>query len=133
MSKHPAVKFGGWLKARRQEHGIVARVFAGKIGLSPAEYAEVEAGIVQWIGVRQTLLIGNILGLSEAERNLMDADLGNAKSEKALQFKDLFNREQLEPMRASEKDGKQITEAMKKDILNAVFSPLASAPYSPMI
>src|SRR5438105_2595717 len=40
--KHPAKKLGAWLKKRRQHEGLVLRVFAGQIELSPAEYAEAE-------------------------------------------------------------------------------------------
>ena len=34
---------------------MVLRVFAGQIELSPAEYAEAEAGVVRWLGEDQQL------------------------------------------------------------------------------
>lgn len=42
------------------------RVFAGQIELPPAEYAEVEAGIVRGIGKAQEALIPQVLGLGSS-------------------------------------------------------------------
>ena len=33
--KHPAKDLGAWLKKRRQQQGVVLRVFAGQIEFSP--------------------------------------------------------------------------------------------------
>src|SRR5437868_4639312 len=42
IKDHPAVALGGWLKAARQERGIVKRIFAGEIQLTPSQYSELE-------------------------------------------------------------------------------------------
>lgn len=66
-TNHPAVKLGRWLKQRRQQAGLVARVFAGQIELSPAEYAEAEGGVVRWLGAEQAKLIGSDAGRLPAD------------------------------------------------------------------
>jgi transcriptional regulator with XRE-family HTH domain len=122
--KHPAQELGSWLKTRRRRQGIVLRVFAGQIELSPAEYAEAEAGVVRWIGAAQATLIPQVLGLSTADRKQFLALLAKAQAAKPLEFDDLFTREQLEPVRLRHAKGKQGADRAKQEILDAVFAPL---------
>jgi len=123
--KHPAKELGAWLKARRQRQGLVARVFAGQIELSPAEYAEAEAGVVKWIGVEQAELISQVFALNSAERGEFLALLEEARTAAPLTFGDLFTREQLEPVRLRREGRKRLNRADKDAILDAVFTPLA--------
>jgi len=125
IMKHPAKELGAWLKARRQQHGLVARVFAGQIELGPAEYAEAEAGVVRWIGQEQEGLICQVLTLSPAERQEFLRLLAQARTAKPLEFADIFTREQLEPVRLRCEGRKRMTRADKKAIVDAVFAPLA--------
>src|SRR5437763_11235344 len=97
--KHPAKELGAWLKKCRQHEGLVLRVFAGQIELSPAEYAEAEAGVVRWLGKEQESLIIEVLGLSPSERKEFLALLAKAHAAEPLEFEDIFTREQLEPVR----------------------------------
>jgi transcriptional regulator with XRE-family HTH domain len=122
--KHPAVHLGAWLKARRQQAGMVLRVFAGQIELSPAEYAEAEAGVVRWLSEEQEATIPQVLGLAEPERKEFLSLLAKARAAKPLAFDDLFTRAQLEPMRLRHAKGKQAAARAKKEILDAVFAPL---------
>lgn len=123
-NNHPAREFGGWLKSRRQAKKFVARVFAMAIGLPPAEYAEVELGIVKWITEKQETLIDRILDFTEAEKTKFLAMLQKAREAAALRFETLFKREQLEPMRLCSPNGSQLTKEAKEAILDAVFAPL---------
>jgi transcriptional regulator with XRE-family HTH domain len=123
--KHPAKELGAWLKARRQRQGLVVRVFAGQIELSPAEYAEAEAGVVRWIGLDQERLIGQALALAGADRQEFLKLLAAARAATPLEFSDIFTRKQLEPVRLRREGRKRLTESDKKDILDAVFAPLA--------
>lgn len=125
ISNHPATELGAWIKARRQKQGYVARVFAGMIELSPAEYAEAEAGIARWFGAEQQQLIPQVLGLNEAERAEFGRLLAEANAAKPLAFSDLFSREQLEPVRLRRDGRKRLTKDDKNAILEAVFTPLA--------
>lgn len=122
--KHPAKELGAWLKTRRQQQAMVLRVFAGQIELSPAEYAEAEAGVVRWLGEEQETLIPQILGLSAPERRQFLALLEKARSAEPLEFDDIFTREQLEPVRLRHAKDKQAAAHAKKEILDAVFAPL---------
>lgn len=124
IMKHPAVQLGAWLKARRQQRGLVLRVFAGQIGLSPAEYAEVEAGIVRWLGKEQEVAIAQVLGLAAPDRKEFLSLLAKARNAAPLAFEDLFSREQLEPVRLRYTKGKRADARTKKEILDAVFAPL---------
>src|SRR5436190_985174 len=49
ISSHPAVRLGRFLRLARMTRGIVKRLFAGQIMLSPSAYTEVEAGVVRWV------------------------------------------------------------------------------------
>ena len=100
------------------------RVFAGQIGLSPAEYAEAEAGVVRWLGEEQAATIPQVLGLSASERKQFQALLADARSATPLEFDDLFTREQLEPVRLRHAEGKRAAVRAKNEILDAVFAPL---------
>ena len=122
--KHRASELASWVKARRQKIGTVARVFAGQIQLSPAQYAEFEAGVVRWIGDEQATLIARVLGLSSTEREQFLALLAGAREAKPLEFADVFTREQLEPVRLRSAKRKQLSLVAKAEILNAVFAPL---------
>jgi len=67
LAQHPAVKFGQWLKAARQERGIVKRLFAGEISLSASKYSEVEAGVIRWIEAKQEMAITVVLEFSQEQ------------------------------------------------------------------
>lgn len=125
LSSHPAVKFGQWLKTRRQSAGFVARIFAGQIGLSPAEYAELEHGVIHWMSDKQRSSAVAALGLDDKEAATLDKMLQAAKAAAALGFGDIFTREELEPARLRGKGNKQITADDKAKLLDAVFTPLA--------
>ena len=124
--EHPAVQFGAWLKNKRRESGVIARIFAGRIDLSPAEYAEVEAGvgIIRWIQAKQEALITMMLKLDENGEAELNRMLSAAKAEKCLEFGDVFSRDQLDPVRCSTDGNEQIDEVKRKAILDAVFKPL---------
>jgi hypothetical protein len=122
--EHPAVQFGQWLKGKRRESGTVARVFAGRIDLSPAEYAEVESGIVHWLEEKQVSRIPLLLGLDEQGEADFNYKLRLAKQETELSFSDVYGEEELAPARCSSTDGNQINEERRKAIIKAVFSPL---------
>jgi transcriptional regulator with XRE-family HTH domain len=122
--KHPAKELGAWLKQRRQEQSLVLRVFAGQIELSPAEYAEAEAGVVRWLGEEQQTAIPQVLGLSAPERKAFLSLLAKARAAEALEFDNLFTRKQLEPVRLRHARGKQAAARAKNEILDAVFAPL---------
>ena len=123
-SDHPAVKLGHWLKEHRQRAGLVARVFAGQIELSPSEYAEMETGVVRWLGEDQARFIPSVLALSASECKTLERMLANAREAKALEFEDLFTREQLEPVRPRREGRKRLTAQDKREIVEAVFTPL---------
>jgi hypothetical protein len=125
LTKHPAVQFGAWLKNTRRESGVVARVFAGRIGLSPAEYAEVESGVIRWIGNKQELLIPLMLKLDDNCEAELNHKLSLARDGKHLEFSDVFSRDQLAPARCSTSGDKQIDEQKREAILDAVFTPLS--------
>ena len=124
IDNHPAVRLGTWLKDQRKAMNCNARVFAGMILLSPAEYAEVEAGVVKWIGVRQQLLIATVLNLPENIKNQFDQLILDAQHAKSLKFSDIFTKEQLAPIRLCQPDGKQLTKEDREAILRAVFTEL---------
>jgi hypothetical protein len=113
------------LKTQRKQRGIVARVFAGQIELSPARYAELEAGVARWLEARQEELIPQVLGLSKEETSKFAALLVCARASKPLEFGDVFTREQLEPVRLRQNKRQQLTTAIKEQIVDAVFQPLA--------
>lgn len=121
---HPAVQFGSWLKEKRRTAGIVARVFAGRINLSPAEYAEVESGVVQWITEKQENLISILLHFDDEDQAKFSHLLYLAREAQPLTFADIYSREQLAPARCCTARGEQIDAAKREAILNAVFTPL---------
>jgi len=122
--KHPARELGAWLKTNRQRQGIVLRLFAGQIELSPAEYAEAEAGVARWLGKEQEALIPQVLGLAGPGRRQFLALLERARAARPLEFEDIFTREQLEPVRLRQGKGRQAAARAKEAILEAVFEPL---------
>jgi len=124
ISNHPAVTLGNWLRKQRIAAGYNARVFAGRLLLSPAEYAEVESGVVKWVGERQHLLIITILRLPQHIENQFSGMLNTAKAAAPLRFSDIFSRKQLAPVRLCKPDGKQITREESEAILEAVFTEL---------
>lgn len=125
LAQHPAVQFGAWLKNTRRGCGVVSRVFAGRIGLSPAEYAEVESGVIRWIGDKQERLIPLMLNLDESGEAEFNNKLFLAREESHLEFSNLFSRDQLAPARCSTSGDKQIDEKTRNAILDAVFTPLS--------
>lgn len=121
--EHPAIQFGHWLKARRRKTLLVARVFAGQVGLSPAQYAELEAGVVRWLQKDQEQLVPDILELSPEEIEEFARALQAARNATPLELCDIFSREQLEPVRARS-DESQLTMESRAAIVEAVFRPL---------
>jgi len=124
--QHAAKAFGLWLKAKRQARGIVARIFAGQVWLSPAKYAEVEIGVVKWIGENQKAIIPILLKLTGAELVKFQKLLAAAKSAAALTFETIFDRDDLKPVRAAHCQVKQFTLDEENALLDLVFKPLAA-------
>jgi hypothetical protein len=124
MSDHPAVQFGVWMREKRRASGVVARVFAGRIGLSPAEYAELESGVISWLGEKQENLIPMMLRFREDEVAEFNRQLYLAREAGSLTFGEIFSREQLAPTRCCTVGGAQIDATKREAILNAVFTPL---------
>jgi hypothetical protein len=122
--KHPAVELGHWLKVHRRKRGLVARVFAGQIELSAAQYAEVEAGVVRWLGATQERLIPEVLALSDSEKSEFEEHLVAARAARPLEFHDLFKREQLDPVRLRHKTRQQLDARTRQRIVDAVMAPL---------
>ena len=122
--KHPAKQFGDWLREKRQSRSMVARVFAQRIWLSHAKYAEVELGVVKWISKEQESLIPMALAIVGDAKKQFNAMLREARAAEALQFSDIFSRDDLLPIRACHREGKQITKDDEERILNTVFNPL---------
>jgi transcriptional regulator with XRE-family HTH domain len=126
LKNHAAVRLGCWLKATRQERGIVKRLFAGEICLTASKYSEVEAGVCRWIQSRQEKAIHAVLELAEEEIAEFKDLLTRARKAVALTFDKLFLPEQLEPIRCRRKDSfERPSETDKQAILAAVFSPIA--------
>ena len=124
MLDHPAVLFGRWLSDKRRSSGVVARVFAGRIGLSPAEYAEVESGILHWLKEKQELKIPIMLDFDESTTADFNYKLRIAREAKELDFADVYTREELAPARCCSINGEQISEKTRNAIIDAVFTPL---------
>ena len=126
LKEHPAVLFGQWLRNKRRDAGAVAREFAGRVDLSPAEYTEVELGIDvgRWITSKQENLISIMLNLDENGEAELNYKLHQAREASRIEFKDVFTREQLTPVRCSTICNEQIDEKKRNDILDAVFKPL---------
>jgi hypothetical protein len=126
LSEHPAVLFGQWLRNKRRDADAVAREFAGRVDLSPAEYAEVELGIDvgRWITPKQQNLICIMLNLDETGEAELNYKLDQARSASRIQFGDVFTRDQLTPVRCSTLYNEQIDEKKREEILDAVFKPL---------
>lgn len=95
------------------------------IELSPAEYAEAEAGVIRWFGAEQERLIPQALVLSDTERTEFCRLLEKSRAAKPLECSDLYSREQLEPVRLRRDGRKRLTKDDKSAILDAVFTPLA--------
>lgn len=109
----------------RRESGVVARVFAGRVELSPAKYAEVESGIVEWIGGKQQENIPLMLNFDPNKEAVFNRMLSAAKEAEPLTFADVFSREEMCPARCSTANGRQIDAITKEAILQAVFTPLS--------
>ena len=124
LEQHPAIQFGKWLKNKRRESGVVSRIFAVRIGLSPAEYCEVESGIVRWIQSKQENLISIMLKTDADGEAEFHHKLYLAKEANALEFADVYSREELAPARCCTVNSKQIDAATREAILKAVFTPL---------
>ncbi len=125
MNSTPGKEFGTWLKAKRRSKQVIARIFAGRIGLSPAEYAEVEEGITAWLREKQQNLIPLMLGLSLDEEAEFNYKLQEARKAGPVKFEDIFTREQLMPVRLCSPKDEPLTPELKEAILDAVFTPLA--------
>lgn len=127
LENHPAVQFGRWLKAQRQSHHVVKRVFANQIGLTPAQYSEVEAGVLRWIKGAQEAAIAQCLDLAGDKVKDFKARLKEARLKGELVFSNVFSRDDLEPIRCRHSDDSTVEpdEFCKEVILNAVFAELA--------
>src|SRR5690349_53582 len=99
LKNHPALDLANWLKTSRQHKGIVKRVFAVKIGLTPAQYTELEAGVARWIGDTQREAIAAVLELTGEQLQRFTKMVKLAQQAFALSFSNLFTRQDLEPMR----------------------------------
>lgn len=120
---HPAVVLGRWIKAARQKRGIVKRRFATQISLTPAQYTELEAGVIRWLGDAQRRAIPAVLDIVETELRKFVELVEKAKQAVALTFGNIFSREDLEPIRYRWNDeSKKPGEFERTMILNAVFS-----------
>lgn len=122
--QHPGIVFGAWLKAKRQAKGVIARIFAGQIWLSPSKYAEVEVGVVGWIGEKQAKIIPILLELADVEIENFNKMLQAAKGAVKLTFESIFKKDDLKPVRAAHTQGKQITLEEETALLEIVFRPL---------
>lgn len=129
LTDHPAVLLGLWLKTARQQHGIVKRRFAGQIGLTPAQYTELEAGVIRWLGDAQRKSIPAVLDIVGAELKKFTDMVETARKAIALTFGNIFSREDLEPVRYRWNDeAKKPGEFERTMILNAVFSDELQPP-----
>ncbi|MDR3406613.1 MAG: hypothetical protein P4L99_29275 [Chthoniobacter sp.] len=125
-TSHPAVKLGAWLKTSRQQKGIVKRLFAGLINLTPSQYSELEAGVVRWLGSSQRQAIATALDLAAAELKQFQTMVDSAMAAPRLLFGNVFSREELEPIRYRHNDRLQQPSEMEKEmILNGVFAEIA--------
>jgi hypothetical protein len=124
IKDHPGVRFGRWLRSERRASGVVSRVFAGRVDLSPAKYAEVECGNVEWLGPDQESNIPALLSFNESKKADFTNMLSTARQLPPLAFSDIFSREEMSPARCCTATGHQIDAQIKEAILNAVFAPL---------
>ena len=125
LKSHAAVQFGSWLRTTRQTKGIVKRVFASQIFLTPSQYSEAEAGVVRWIRARQERAITVTLELVGQELKIFSGLLKKAREAVQLTFANIFTPEQLEPVRLRSDDHSyQPSEQDKEIILRAVFTPI---------
>lgn len=126
LKSHPAVLLGRWLRTARQAKGIVKRLFAGQIMLSPSEYTELEAGVIHWLQLPQQKSIVVVLDLAVAEVKKFNEMVEAAKAAISLSFRNLFSRDDLEPIRYRYNNKlKKPGDFEKETILNAVFSEIA--------
>ena len=124
LQKHPGVRLGKWLRSARMRHGIVKRLFAGRICLSPSKYAEVELGIVHWVKRQQETAIQAVLELTEKQVAIFKSLLAEARKLPNLLFTDIFSTQQLRVVRARTTDNRELTEDEKQRLLLAVIAPL---------
>jgi hypothetical protein len=124
--QHPGKVFGAWLKTKRQAKGIIARIFAGQVWLSPSKYAEVEVGVSHWIGQKQEAIIPLLLELAADEQRHFLELLRAARNAIGLTFDKIFKKEDLMPVRAAHSQGKQVTEEEATALLAVVFQPLSA-------
>ena len=122
---HPAVALGDWLRAKRRSQNIVARVFAQRVGLTHAQYAEVEVGVGSWLGEIQAKLIPLLLELTAEETLSFQNHLAAAKAAEVRKLTDAFSHDELRPIRAWHLEGKQLSKEDEDRILKAVFEPIA--------
>jgi hypothetical protein len=83
----------------------------------------VEAGVVRWIGKEQENVIPEVLALGEREAKKFNNMLSSARDARPLELRDVYTREQLEPMRT--RGDAQLTDETRAELLDAVFKPLA--------
>lgn len=124
LHNHSAVRLGVWLRKNRIKKGLVKRVFALRISLSPSKYAEVEFGIVHWIKRQQEAAVRAVLELTEAQFALFMGLLAEARKLPDLLFTDIFTMQQLRVVRARTTDNRELTELEKQQLLLCVVAPL---------
>ena len=125
IDSHPGRVLWAWLKQKRQAQGIISRDFAHRIGLSPAQYCEVEEGITHWIqgGMgNQSEYIPWQLHFTPDEHNEFVEMWKAARSANPLKFDDIFTRDELRPMHVN--GGKRLTKEQEERLLDTVFTPL---------
>jgi len=124
IENHPGTLFGNWLRRQRVLRGLVARIFAGRLSLSSAAYAEVELGITHWLTEKQESLIPTLLEFTEGQTAKFQRLLVEARGAISVAFKDIFTKTDLYPVRAAHSEGKQLTEDEVDKLLDVVFTPL---------
>ena len=94
--------------------------------LSPSEYTELEAGVIHWLQLPQQKSIVVVLDLAVAEVKKFNEMVEAAKAAISLSFRNLFSRDDLEPIRYRYNNKlKKPGDFEKETILNAVFSEIA--------
>jgi transcriptional regulator with XRE-family HTH domain len=121
----PSVALGQWLREKRRALKLSARVFAERISLTHAQYAEAELGVFKWLASKQQALIPLTLDLNPFEIECFKKLTEEAEASAPLSFSNLFSRDELRPVRAFHLQGKQLTKADEERLLDAVFAPLA--------
>lgn len=124
---HPAILLGQWIRTKRRENNLVASRVANEVGLTPSQFAEIEAGVGNWVteSVKKKLFFA--IRLCPEDSSTLNELVAEAAASNPLEFNEVFTREQLMPMRLRTSDDSQVTLDDKDRILDLVFAPLKSA------